>query len=734
MKFPVCVGVAAISLIHDSAFASFQAGPNPSERTQSGAPGQSSADQQQGSGDAIDEVAQGTDIVVTATRVPTPITAIPNTVRVIDRREMENQLAVSPSLLDSLSFSIPSLAPGRQKLTSTGESLRGRTPLYLVDGVPQSTPLRDGKRSGFTIDPAFVERVEVIFGANAIQGVGATGGIINYVTADAPRGGQWLNRLSAEISTDGFRDNGFHHRLTGLTGKRFGAVDVVVGGALQKNDLFYDGEGRTIGVDTVQGELMDSRSWSLFGKLGFEPAPDQRLEAMVNLYEISGDGDYVTVAGNARAGIPATSIEGTPPGDVPFTEARNVTLTYTHDRLLGGKLSLQGFHYDFYALYGGDVFPVFQDPLIAPAGTLFDQSALSSEKRGAKLTYSHQDLLWRGLQVVVGADYLRDSTFQELAQTDRLWVPELIYKGWAPFVQLEQPLLGDLVRVSGGARWENATLEVPDFTTIASANRTFVEGGSPSFDKVLLNGGLVVKPIDGLTVFGSYAQGFTMPDAGLILRSVNAPGRTVDQLVDLQPVIADNVEVGTSWRRDGLELQASYYWSNSDLGSRIQVIGGAGVVQRERTEIQGLDLSANYRFESGHRVGASYALLRGRYDSNADGRVDRDLDGRNIAPDRLNGFVEGPIAGRFSGRFQLSHLFDRDFDGGQLRFDFTGYTLADALVSYDAERLGRFTLAVSNLFDEQYISYYSQTATFVTDRDYVSGRGRAISLRWQGNF
>src|SRR3546814_6371477 len=94
------------------------------------------------------------EIIVSATRVPTPITAIPNTVKVLDRATLDAQLAVSPSLIDSLSFSIPSFAPGRQKMTSTGESLRGRTPLYMVDGIPQSTPLRDGKRSGFKIGRA----------------------------------------------------------------------------------------------------------------------------------------------------------------------------------------------------------------------------------------------------------------------------------------------------------------------------------------------------------------------------------------------------------------------------------------------------------------------------------------------------------------------------------------------------------------------------------------------------
>ena len=534
------------------------------------------------------------DIIVTATRTPTPITAIPNTVKVIGREQMETQLAVSASLLDSLAFSVPSLAPARQKLTSTGESLRGRTPLYMVDGIPQSTPLRDGKRSGFTIDPAFLDRVEVIFGANAIQGIGATGGVINYVTVDPPRSGDWLNRVTAEIATDDFESDGFHYRLAGVTGKRAGAFDFVAGAAYEKHDLFYDGADRPIAVDTVQGELMDSHSVSLFGKGGVEPAPGQRLEAMANYYKVTGEGDYATVAGNRAAGIPATSAPGTPAGDPTFTEAFNAALSYSHDALLGGALSVQGYYLDFYALYGGDTFPVFQDPQIAPVGTLFDQSALSSEKFGAKLTWVRQDAIWDGLQLILGADYLRDSSFQELAQTGRLWVPELIYHGWAPFVQAEQELAGGLVRLSGGARWEHATLEVPDFTTIASANSTFVEGGSPRFDEVLLNAGLVVEPLDGFTLFGSYAEGFTMPDAGLILRSVNTPGQTVEELVDLQPVIADNVEVGTAWRRGGLDLTASYFWSNSDLGSRIQVVGGAGQVRRERTEIEGVEFAASY--------------------------------------------------------------------------------------------------------------------------------------------
>jgi len=32
------------------------------------------------------------------------------------------------------------------------------------------------------------------------------------------------------------------------------------------------------------------------------------------------------------------------------------------------------------------------------------------------------------------------------------------------------------------------------------------------------------------------------------------------------------------------------------------------------------------------------------------------------------------------------------------------------------------------------MTYFSQTATFVTNTDYVAGRGRAITLRWQKDF
>ena len=95
---------------------------------------------------------------------------------------IEQQLEITSDHGAVLSNLIPSYSPSRQKMTSAGETFRGRSALILIDGVPQSTPLRDSQRDGYVIDLSMVERIEVIHGASAEHGLGATGGIINYVT------------------------------------------------------------------------------------------------------------------------------------------------------------------------------------------------------------------------------------------------------------------------------------------------------------------------------------------------------------------------------------------------------------------------------------------------------------------------------------------------------------------------------------------------------------------------
>lgn len=87
-------------------------------------------------------------IVVTATRTTLPITALPLTGTVIDRAALDRQVQISGSVVDAVVALIPSFWPARQKLTGQGEALRGQSPLFAIDGISQTAPLRDGSRGG----------------------------------------------------------------------------------------------------------------------------------------------------------------------------------------------------------------------------------------------------------------------------------------------------------------------------------------------------------------------------------------------------------------------------------------------------------------------------------------------------------------------------------------------------------------------------------------------------------
>src|SRR3546814_6851289 len=85
-------------------------------------------------------------IVVTAARSILPANALPLTVDVIGKEALDQQIAISGSVTDAVATLTPSFSPTRQKLSGAGETLRGRAPLYAINGIPQSTPMRDGSR------------------------------------------------------------------------------------------------------------------------------------------------------------------------------------------------------------------------------------------------------------------------------------------------------------------------------------------------------------------------------------------------------------------------------------------------------------------------------------------------------------------------------------------------------------------------------------------------------------
>jgi iron complex outermembrane receptor protein len=665
------------------------------------------------------------------------------TVDVIDNAALSQQVAIGGSIVDAVSALTPSFSPTRQKLSGAGETLRGRSPLYAINGIPQTAPLRDGARDGFSIDPFFVDRVEVIYGSNALQGIGGTGGIVNQVTVGPPRQDGISGRVLVQGNSDtGFSDDGMGGKVAGLVGWRQGRFDATVGGAFEKRGVFYDGHGDRIGTDLTQGETQDSRSWSVFGRFGYAVSDTARLDLMVNRFQLKGEGDYVSANGDYTRNLPTTSVRGTPPGVPATNRTESAALTYTDTALWGGNLMLQGFLNRSRDTYGGEIAPIatFQDAAIAPLGTLFDQSQNRSRKFGGKFSYERKVPGLEALTVIVGLDVLFDKTEQRLIATDRSWVPPAEYRSLAPFAQFNLALLDDVLHLAAGVRHEDVRITVEDYRTLASYGGGFaVSGGTPKFSDNLLNGGVILEPWKGIRAYASYAEGYTVPDVGRIARAVSRPGVDIDNYVNISPIVSNNRELGVEVKRGPLDASAAYFWSTSKNGSLLVQSGGVFEVQRQRVEIQGLEINLSAQTPvPGLTLSTGYAHLIGRTDGSDDGidKVDRDLDGANISPDRLNlaaSYRQGAVSVRVQTQFFLSNKFERAPGDYNETYSFGGYDVTDLSLRYDT-RFGGVTLAAQNIFDTFYIDYYTQTVRPTDNAHFFAGRGRNFTLSWDYRF
>lgn len=679
-------------------------------------------------------------VVVSATRVPTPVSALPNTVTIVERAVIDQRTAASDDLASLLEANVPGFGPSLKKLTGRGETLRGRNPLYTINGVPQHTPLRDGERDGHTIDLDFVDRVEVIHGSNAIQGIGATGGVVNLVTKAPRSDGAWTHDVKLSAGNgEGLQGDGWSSKLSYLLGKRLGKVEWLAGVAFHKRGLFYDASGRAIGLYPTQGDIMDSTSRSFYGKVGVDLAPGRRLDVSVNDFRLARDGDFVPVPGNRATGLLTTSVAGDPRptvGDPAANDTTTVSLDYRDKGVLGGELSVQAYVQDYEALFEGGTFANFALTTGGPA--YLDQSAITSDKVGAKLTWTMPNGRVAGFTPMLGLDASTDTSAQVLARTGRTWVPEMTLREVAPFAQLQRTIARKVL-VTGGLRLAAATLRVGDFTTLPSSRSTLVRGGSPSFTQLLPNVGVVVYPARSLSVFASFSEGFTMPDVGRVLRAVNTPGQSVGSLMDVEPVVTGNLEVGADYTLRGAKFHASYYRSQSDRGSLLERTAADSrifTVRREKTEIDGVDLTASVPLAERWSAGATFSWLRGRFDSNRDGTVDTDLDGLNVSPGRVNFHLQGQPASWLHTRLQVSTLRDRVVEGlapparGR---EFGGYTLADLSVAVPT-RAGTFRLGVENLLDRQYVLYFSQVDTAGANDTLFAGPGRSFVVGFERRF
>lgn len=685
-------------------------------------------------------------LVITSSRMEKPLSAIPNTVTVIDQETLKQQLAGTRDLSSIIGNLAPSFSPSRQKMSNTGETLRGRAPLIMIDGVPQSNPLRSGGRSGQTIDPDMIERIEIIHGANAMHGMGAQGGIINYITKKPDGSG---NKISVDVSAPtSFESDSLSFGANYAFSGRADNLDMLGSVGYHSSGVYYDANDQVIGVDTTQGESMDSQSKDVFVKLGYD-MDKSRLELMVNHFRLDNNGDWMSQKGSVANDIPTSAVKESQPWEGANNRVTTTSLSYKHFDIAGQQLEVQLFNQDFQGVYGGGCFASFYDPEFDSAPGLtqcgsgtngenlyYEQSRNQSNKWGLKTSLIANNIADSGVDLAYGLDLFSDTTEQDLVQTGVSWVPETRYQNIAPYAQLSLSPL-EALNLSAGIRYEYAKLKVDDYKTLWSSGDKQITGGEPDFNQALFNVGLSYNFTPSLRLYTSFSQGFGMADIGRILRDGNsfpADNPSVETSLSLEPVVTDNYELGIDYQGDVFAAKVAAYHSGSDLGARLERNqDGFYSVKREKTLIRGIEASLSAYLGDDDTLGLNMAFTEGEYDSNKDGRTDTDLDGANIAPNRINLHWEHSFAFDATSRIQLNYFMDREFHkaDGSLYAEFDSYYTVDASLSLPLYG-GSLTLGLQNLLNEDYYTYYSQTVP--NDTRYFKGMGRTLSLGYSRAF
>lgn len=663
--------------------------------------------------DAPAEAGQLQPVVVSATRTETPVSQITRSVTVIDEQEIQQQAALDRNLGDILSKTVPGLGPGTEAISTFGQTLRGRDYLVLIDGIPQSTPLRSASRDLNTIDVDAIERIEVIRGGTAAYGFGAAGGLINIITRKPSEESlAGYSQAGVRFSTEHFDDSLGWETTQRVSGTRSN-VDYLVSGSFVQRDSFFDADGDRIPPDPlgVQGGLADTDEYNLLGKLGFNFDNDrQRLQFAVNHFNIEQDTDFTFGTGDPANGIKTPAVPGSFNFADPGTENTLVSMDYINRDLAGSHVDLKGYYGDLTARFAK--FPGFA------------QTEIRSEKYGTRLTIDTPLTLQNyGFSAIWGLDFLSDETVQAGLDGPTV-VPNMQQDAIAGFLELELPL-SDIGLLRGGLRHEEISVDIAD---VVNRNGTFVQGDTLDYGETLFNGSAVFYLTDYIELFGSFSQGFSVADIGRAIRDAD-PSVTSAAQLESEAQKVDSYEIGLRGRKGPLQASIAGFYSESENGTTFDADLNI-VKQPER--IWGVEGTLSYRFNRQWNAGGTASWAEGEVDLDDDGDFEEDLPSTRISPVKLTGFLEYRPRSWWDNRLQVLYVGNRSPDSTQFGGgDVDAYTIVD-WISRFAVGPGHLSLSAENLLNEDYFTLISQASQ--TPYGFAKGPGRTVGISYALNW
>jgi iron complex outermembrane receptor protein len=657
-------------------------------------------------------------IVVSGSRVIESIDEVPASITVISRKQIEEHLKINPELQSLLAQMVPGLAPDTGSSSNTGQSLRGRAPLVMIDGVPQSTPLRNGSLGVKTIDPSALARIEVIKGATSVYGNGASGGIINYITKQATAKDTHEGQVSVSSRFSAVKlEESAGARVSAAVNGKVENFDYLFTASYEENGVQRDAEGDILGL---QYGLSDAKTQNYFTKLGYEFDEHKRLEFSYNYFSSQQKTDLGDVPGDINEGEKTYAIHvpeelqkrGKPQGP---DGNENITVKYTDTNIFANsQMTLDVYSQDIENVF------FFSLNLANPdEGYEGGQSIIRSEKRGARATFNTVlDFENVEARFIYGIDALQDTTSQPLVD-GRVWVPEMDMDSVAGFLQTKWVINDDLI-VKAGVRRESIDLSVDDYETLKlciSATQCSiplqVKGDTIDYDATTYNVAIKYNLSDAFSPFFNYSQGSDITDVGRLLRAA-----TVDDigLIQTEASIIDNYEVGFTSIFDQVRIEVAAYRSTSELGTTNSFNEVTGVYEPVRApqEIWGYEGLVDYRISDTLSLVATYSYVEGK-----DTETDTYLGSRQISPPKATANINWQPLDALSLTVSYLHVGDRKRFSPNADGDYVGdqgpissYNLINLSGQYQLAENWNAFMGIENLFNSDYYPARAQAYTY----------------------
>lgn len=626
----------------------------------------------------------GSDDGSTATKTPTPLINVPQTVAVITDDQLQDQGI--RQLGDALRY-IPGISI---------ESGEGHRDEIFIRGQESSADFYlDGLRDDAQYYRSLynVERIEVLKGANAlIFGRGGGGGVVNRVSKTAQVGDAFteaegsVNNFGAfALATD------FNQPLNDTISARLNATYEEFG----NNRDFY--EGRFIGISPT---------------IAVQAGPDTRVTAT---YSYDDDARVTDRGLPAFNGEPLFGFDDTFFGDPDFnyataeTHIARVRIEHRVSDSLTANASVQYANYDKdYA----NVLPRGTDGttvslsgyrdltarknLIAQANLVWDvqtgvldHTVLFGVEAGSQDTSnSRRNVLFdngTGLvsQVSVPLD---DVIFvPPVSLTDTIRSNESNLQTFSAYLQ-DQIKIGDHLELIAGVRWDRFDLDTVNLLSPVTGARVD-EKFSPRF-------GVVVKPTDTLSFYASYTESF-LPQSGDQFTSLDS------ETASLEPEKFINYEVGAKWLiQPDLFLTAAVFRldrSNSQApdpnNTGLSILTGAS-----RTE--GFELSLVGNILPNWQASLGYTYLDGQLQATSEaGPAGTRL--QQLPKHQLSAWNRVQITDSFAIGLGAIHQADQfaSFSGIVV---LPSYWRVDSAAFFDISERLSIQLNVENLLDENY--------------------------------